>query len=1402
MNKNLFTLARDNDASPTIRGFVYQVNLTLLKWINLEDNQILELERGEDIDVITTFLNAQNGINSSRLLKQIKNCSDKITLNSLGAKKAIFDFYKHNLKNPEYDLQYQFITTQRIGKEQNLFFNNVTILSGIEVWERIRTRTKIDNRGIDNKQLKLLLSTLKNFLLQQSCPKKISKEEWNDWQKYLQKTSYKELKLFIQSFEWSCDNFNLSETETKVKLELVKQGLCNQENASPAYDHLFTYVFKKLSQKGIKQLNSKELLSEIDNIVFSNTSSVIQNLKDFEERIKIYSNKQTQIIIEEIRQHSNLAPAANLWLNSSEEKLEKFLPKQSLNDLIKFEKEINIELNDTIQAKISYLKGLCYDDMRMFDEADKCFMNAYTKQSNEIKYQEKILALYARENQKKEQSELLEIILSKNQFNPTAWAVKVFCDDAPLEKLEENIKNIPFLLKGNSIYEQEFKFTLSRLYVAPEKHHLALNIIFQQELQSIPKKEILTFNNKNYWTKVYDTIFVATFRKLGPVYMLRASDKLLKDKSFKVLINRQHEIFSFLGKDYVQNYLHHQHINHLHAKFLSTLDVKDALHLYDFYKSIDQKYTIKYVFGVATILSQAKCYKELTEIITDETCQKYIQLYILRYSAYYELENLSEAKKQLEKFLLSLDEIDEKPHSHLINYLGNFCKTNEERQNFIKKVVIKNKFVQNIAEYTCKENELSLEQRKQLLNECKQYIGDNNEYKVSLANEFYRIYLYQEAIQLLKNIVKIEEFSFELELYIRILIQSKLNDKQLLEYLAYWRQANYPIDYRFLGAEIDLLASIDDWKKVKKIAQLGYKTFPKESFFLYVLILSLSKLNEHKILEQLLNNNLEDINFSQHQAFQIIQIAIRKKRYKIALNICYKFAEDEYNEEARHAYFTIVNFKNFPKNIFTKYQSIEKGCYIVLQIGDKEKIIAFDKCNRRDRRKSLGKTVGQEIILQQNYSKATPKIIAILDKYDALYWKIQQEFLQNRSLFAQSFHAPKNITEFNKMLVKEFGQDGSLKEAHSNELFEKYYSLETGFAVLARFHHKFPLDFYNYLTSKNQENQDFKILPAVRLKDAVINLNSDFILDFTSLPLMMELTKELSDIHFKKRFYVTKSLIDVIEQELYLAENERESKLFINISLKGVVPIFYQEGHQEKRVTYLRNVLKWIDEYCTYRPIYEKVEVLGEIKREIAFGNNERMEAMMSDTFSDYLMDIAFLRDNPSMCVLSDDLFFYDFLKDKGGIITSELFLRNYFGLQYYEKNILPIFLKKNYFGLILSEDILIQEFENHIANLSDNRFMLCLKSISLYHSENGISTMLAINLLKRIYQKPLTLETKQKYSYLIFDSLLDKIPRNQNQKFYIHTLKMLKKEFRLRQDVIDFVIEDFNHSWKKYKID
>src|SRR5229473_590893 len=96
------------DASPTITGFVFQVNVTILRWIELRDGEHLELEFGEDID---TVRDSNGGISAEkRLLEQIKVRSGRsLTLRSEEALEALSNFCTHRASNPTWSLKFRYI---------------------------------------------------------------------------------------------------------------------------------------------------------------------------------------------------------------------------------------------------------------------------------------------------------------------------------------------------------------------------------------------------------------------------------------------------------------------------------------------------------------------------------------------------------------------------------------------------------------------------------------------------------------------------------------------------------------------------------------------------------------------------------------------------------------------------------------------------------------------------------------------------------------------------------------------------------------------------------------------------------------------------------------------------------------------------------------------------------------------------------------------------------------------------------------------------------------------------------------------------------------------------------------------------------------------------------------------
>jgi hypothetical protein len=79
---NEFTPILNRDASHVINGYVYQVDLTIERWLNLESGQVLELECGEDIDTISPNILDKEAI---RLLEQVKHRISPVTLRTPAA---------------------------------------------------------------------------------------------------------------------------------------------------------------------------------------------------------------------------------------------------------------------------------------------------------------------------------------------------------------------------------------------------------------------------------------------------------------------------------------------------------------------------------------------------------------------------------------------------------------------------------------------------------------------------------------------------------------------------------------------------------------------------------------------------------------------------------------------------------------------------------------------------------------------------------------------------------------------------------------------------------------------------------------------------------------------------------------------------------------------------------------------------------------------------------------------------------------------------------------------------------------------------------------------------------------------------------------------------------------------
>lgn len=116
MNDSFSLIRQDRDAWPAIRGYVYQVDRTILSWLKLNPGEALELECGEDIDKLAPAL-YPGGPDVQRTLEQVKCLDRSITLRSQSTRDALCSYADHTRANPLLTLRFRFLTNTTPGEE-------------------------------------------------------------------------------------------------------------------------------------------------------------------------------------------------------------------------------------------------------------------------------------------------------------------------------------------------------------------------------------------------------------------------------------------------------------------------------------------------------------------------------------------------------------------------------------------------------------------------------------------------------------------------------------------------------------------------------------------------------------------------------------------------------------------------------------------------------------------------------------------------------------------------------------------------------------------------------------------------------------------------------------------------------------------------------------------------------------------------------------------------------------------------------------------------------------------------------------------------------------------------------------------------------------------------------------
>jgi hypothetical protein len=246
-----FTSKPHRDAFATIAGFVYQVDVTILAWLNLQDKEVLELERGEDLDLIQQKLGIEDV--ESRVLEQVKRRSGTLTLRTPDALEALANFCEHRSSNPLIRLSFRFVTTMQAGTEQGWSRDR----NGIATWEAVRCGEFVEVERT------AAIDSIRSVLQTATQPGKVKESDWKCLQDMI--SSGEAFPDFITNFEWGIASEDYKGVEEQIKSGLIQSRYAkDSETADLLFDRLFVAVFKKLSLPGLKRLTPEDLRDEIE----------------------------------------------------------------------------------------------------------------------------------------------------------------------------------------------------------------------------------------------------------------------------------------------------------------------------------------------------------------------------------------------------------------------------------------------------------------------------------------------------------------------------------------------------------------------------------------------------------------------------------------------------------------------------------------------------------------------------------------------------------------------------------------------------------------------------------------------------------------------------------------------------------------------------------------------------------------------------------------------------------------------------------------------------------------------------------------------------------------------------------------------------------------------------------
>lgn len=254
----IFVRQEPRDAYAAIRGFVYQVERTILAWLDLDEETVLYCECGEDIDYVRQLIDpgSEESI-EERLLEQVKYRQENaLSLRSKEILEAIVNFVIHKKSNPHHRLKMRFFTNATPAKEKGIPFPRG--LSGLEAWEQVR----IGNYNLAETQTAIAY-------IRRVVAESVSGLPPNHTQPFVDFLSSADEQIFINELiipvEWAMGSEDAQEMQPLIEAKIKELAYAKElSEAKEIFNRLFVHVFRIISSPGNKRLDKETLIGIIE----------------------------------------------------------------------------------------------------------------------------------------------------------------------------------------------------------------------------------------------------------------------------------------------------------------------------------------------------------------------------------------------------------------------------------------------------------------------------------------------------------------------------------------------------------------------------------------------------------------------------------------------------------------------------------------------------------------------------------------------------------------------------------------------------------------------------------------------------------------------------------------------------------------------------------------------------------------------------------------------------------------------------------------------------------------------------------------------------------------------------------------------------------------------------------